>query len=62
MKLLSALLVTNSLLSVGGQDGKIPPAHEIPRNQSDYRIVIGVIFIFRSWRKMKNAITVFLYK
>ena len=28
LKLLSALLVANSLLSAGGQDGKIPPAHE----------------------------------
>ena len=25
---MSALFVTNSLLSAGGQDGKIPPAHE----------------------------------
>ena len=33
------LLVTNSLLSAGGQDGKIPPAHETPRNQSDYWIL-----------------------
>ena len=28
LKLLSALLVTNLLLSAGGQDGKIPPAQE----------------------------------
>ena len=25
---MSALFVTNSLLSAGGQDGKIPPAHK----------------------------------
>ena len=38
-KLLSALLVTTSLLSAGGQDGNIPPAHETSRNQSNYRIL-----------------------
>ena len=30
---MSALLVTNSLLSAGGQDGKIPSAHETKPNQ-----------------------------
>ena len=39
LKIMSALFVTNSLLSAGRQDGKIPPAHETPRNQSDYRIL-----------------------
>ena len=41
LKLLSALLVMNSLLSAGGQDGKILPAHEILRNQSGYRIFLS---------------------
>ena len=36
VKLLSALLVTNSLLSAGGQDGKIPPAHEPIRLQDSF--------------------------
>ena len=42
LKLLSVLLVTNSLLSAGGQDGKIPPAHETLRNQSDYRVLFNL--------------------
>ena len=39
LKLLSALLVTNLLLSAGGQDSKIPPTQETPRNQSDNMIL-----------------------
>ena len=52
LKLLSVLLVTNSLLSAGGQDGKIPPAHEPIRFQDSF-------YLARSRAKKKNALNLF---
>ena len=53
LKLLSAVLVTNSLLSAGWQNGKIPPSHETFRNQSDYRIVFYQVPARASKKKRK---------
>ena len=52
------MLVTNSLLSAGGQDGKIPPGLETPTNQSDYRIFF-YLARSRAAKKKNKKINVF---